>query len=124
MLNLILIKMKTLSLNEKLKLIKFYDANIIFGYESRTYAKINLNNNDDKHFISEMFKSIENFEDLFEAMNDTSLFREEMKVLEHGYATATGSNWDKMVVEFRSKKYVINDRKNWVAIYDGENGFN
>lgn len=74
--------------------------------------------------IKKQFSEIENIEDLMEAFNDTENFRNEMEVLEHGYATATGSNWDKMVVEFRGEKYVINDKQNHIVKYNGENGFN
>ena len=74
--------------------------------------------------IKKQFSEIENIEDLMEAFNDTNTFREEMNLLEHGYATATGSNYDKMVVEFRNVKYVINDRENFVVKLNDENGFN
>jgi len=73
--------------------------------------------------IKKQFSETENIEDLMEAFNDTEIFRNEMEVLEHGYATATGSNWDKMIVVFRGEKYVINDRENFVVKFNGENGF-
>jgi hypothetical protein len=73
--------------------------------------------------IKKRFSETENIENLIEAFNDTEIFRNEMEVLEHGYATATGGNYDKMVVVFRSEKYVINDRANFVVKFNGENGF-
>ncbi len=73
--------------------------------------------------IRNQFSKIGNTSDLLEAFNDTSIFREEIEVLEHGYATATGSNYDKMVVKFRGQKYVINDREGFVVKYNGKNGF-
>lgn len=73
--------------------------------------------------IKKQFSETENIENLMEAFNNTEIFRNEMEVLEHGYATATGSNWDKMVVVFRGEKYVINDRENFVVKFNGGNGF-
>lgn len=74
--------------------------------------------------IRNQFSKVTNISELLEAFNDTSIFRAEMRILEHSYATVTGSNYDKMVVEFRGQKYVINDRENYVVKYNGKNGFN
>jgi len=109
--------MKNLTLKTKERFLNWNTENY-FAYETQ-YMSLK----EKRAEIKKQFSEIENIEDLMEAFNDTENFRNEMEVFEHGYATATGSNWDKMVVGFRGVKYVINDRENFVVKYNGENGF-
>ena len=109
--------MKTLTLKAK---EQFLNWNTEGNF---THATQNLSLKVKREAIKKEFAETTNVEDLLEAFNDTKAFRAEMEVLENGYATATGSNWDKMVVLFRSVKYVINDREHTVVKYNGENGF-
>ena len=109
--------MKNLTLKTKERFLNW----ITFGYFR--YETQNMSLKEKRTEIEKQFYKIENIENLLEAFNDTEIFRNEMEVLEHGYATATGSNWDKMVVVFRVEKYVINDRENLVVKFNGENGF-
>lgn len=109
--------MKTLTLKKQESFLN-WNTEGLFAHEAQ-YMSLK----EKREEIKNQFSKVENATDLLEAFNDTSIFRAEMKMLEHGYATATGSNYDKMVVEFRGKKYVINDRENYVVKYNGENGF-
>ena len=123
--------MKNLTLNEKTDLLIFINGywgqylncasswnenkqlHKVMRYSLREYTII----------VDNEISKIKNIHNLIEAMTDSDIFRKEMNVLEHGFATATGSNWDKMVVEFRKEKFVINDRNMTVEIFNGENGF-
>lgn len=118
--------MKKLSYARKIEILDFYDGSWAYNPDFGTYngTDFNVRNKAEQEYINNEFSQLENVENLIEALDDTSVFRNEMDVLEHGFATATGSNYDKMVVEFRGEKYVINDREHWVQVYDGENGFN
>lgn len=109
--------MKTLTLKKKEALLNWNTK----GWFDFNTKSLSVKNKRDE--IRSEFSKIGNVDDLLEAFNNTSRFRSEMKVIEHGYATATGSNYDKMIIEFRGEKYVINDRKNSVQKYDGTNGF-
>jgi len=109
--------MKNLTLKTKERFLN-WNTEGYFAYETEHLISTEKNIE-----IKKQFSETENIENLMEAFNDTSTFRNEMKVLEHGYATATGSNYDKMVVDFRECKYVINDRENFVVKFNGENGF-
>ena len=102
---------------ENQKFLNWYTENF-FDFYTR-----NMNKKEKKQELKKQLSMIKNINDLMQAFNDTETFRNEMNILEHGYATATGSNYDKMVVIFRGKKYVINDREHFVTIYNGENGF-
>lgn len=110
--------MKTLTLKKQESFLN-WNTEGLFAHETQ-YMSLKHKREE----IRSQFSKTENVADLLEAYNDTSIFRSEMKMLEHDYATATGSNYDKMVVEFRGKKYVINDMENFVVKYNGENGFN
>ena len=110
--------MKNLTLKTKESFLNWNTENY-FAYETQ-YKSLKGKRAE----IKKQFSETENIENLMEAFNDTEIFRNEMEVLEHGYATATGSNYDKMVVVFRNEKYVINDRENFVEKFNGENGFN
>jgi hypothetical protein len=110
--------MKTLTLKKQESFLN-WNTEGLFSYETQ-----HMSLKERRKEIRTQFSKVENVADLLEAYNDTFIFRNEMKILEHGYATASGSNYDKMVVEFRGKKYVINDRENYVVKYNGENGFN
>ena len=109
--------MKNLTLKTKESFLN-WNTEGFFYYETE-----HMSFTEKKAEIKKQFSEIENIENLMEAFNDTEIFRNEMEVLEHGYATATGSNYDKMVVVFRNEKYVINDRANFVVKFNGENGF-
>lgn len=110
--------MKNLTLKTKESFLNWNTENY-FAYETQ-YMSLK----EKRAEIKKQFAEIENIDNLMEAFNDTDVFRNEIEVLEHGYATATGSNYDKMVVLFRGIKYVINDRENYVVKYNGKNGFN
>ena len=109
--------MKTLTLKTKERFLN-WNTEGYFAYETQY-----MSFTEKKVEIKKQFSETENIENLMEAFNDTKIFRDEMGVLEHGYATATGGNYDKMVVVFRGEKYVINDRENFVVKFNGENGF-
>lgn len=110
--------MKTLTLKKQESFLN-WNTEGYFAYETQ-YLSLKAKRAE----IRKQFKETKDLKDLLEAFNDSLIFRSEMKMLEHGYATATGSNYDKMVVEFRGVKYVINDRENYVVKYNGKNGFN
>jgi hypothetical protein len=76
-----------------------------------------------RNLIINQFAQIKNLSDLFEAYYDTSVFRSEMIIEEHGYSCATGSSFDKLLVSFRKEWYVVDDKHNFVARYNGSNGF-
>jgi len=109
--------MKTLTLKTKERFLT-WNTEGFFAHETQY-----MSFTEKKVEIKKQFSETENIENLMEVFNDTKIFRDEMEVLKHGYATATGSNYDKMVVVFRGEKYVINDRENSVVKFNGENGF-
>ena len=71
-----------------------------------------------KTLIEKEFSDVKNLKTELEAYYDTYAFMKESVMLEHDYAGACGSNYDLMLVEYRGKKYVINDRINTVTPFE------
>lgn len=120
-----------MNLTEKTNLLRFIDNN--WGYFLNCANSYGANKELPKYerltikeytaIVDKEIAKVENIEREFEAMTNSEVFRNEMKVLEHGFATATGSNWDKMIVEFRGEKYVIDDLRYTIEIANGENEY-
>ena len=107
--------MKTVkSLKEKTRFLNWY-----LGYGILELAESRfLSTEETKELINREFSEVENLENELEAYNDTYDFRKECVMLEHDFADASGSNYDLMLVEYRGKKYVINDRINTVTPFE------
>ena len=71
-----------------------------------------------KTLIEKEFSDVKNLKNELEAYYDTYAFMKESVMLEHDYAGACGSNYDRMLIEYREKKYVINDKWGTVKRYE------
>jgi len=97
--------------------------NWYLGYGIKELAESRfLSMSETKALIEKEFSEVADLENELEAYNDTYDFRKECVMLEHGYADASGSNYDWMLVEYRGKKYEINDRRNTVTRYENTFG--
>ena len=93
--------------------------NWYLGYGIKDLAESRfLSTKETKALINKKFSEIENLEDKLEAYYDTYDFRKECVMLDHDFADASGSSYDLMLVEYRGKKYEINDRRNTVTRYE------
>ena len=93
--------------------------NWYLDYSIESYAESRfLSDKERNELINKEFSEVANLENELEAYNDTYAFRKECVMLEHDFADASGSNYDYMLVEYRGKKYVINDRRNTVTPYE------
>jgi len=113
------IEMTTIkSIKEKTRFLDWY-----LGYGILELAESRfLSANETKELINREFSEVENLENELEAYNDTYAFRKECVMLDHDFADASGSNYDLMLVEYRGKKYEINDRRNTVTRYENTFG--
>ena len=92
-----------------------------YGIEDLADSRF-LSDSETNALIEKKYSEVANLENELEAYNDTYAFRKECVMLEHGYADASGSNYDWMLVEYRGKKYEINDRRNTVTRYENTFG--
>jgi len=123
--------MKNLTLSQKTSLLTFVHGDWSYALDcandyqenKQLHKSVKRTKKDYTRIVDGEILKLSNVDREFEAMTDTDLFRSEMEVIDHGFATATGSNWDKMIVKFRREMYVINDRNHSVVKYNGENGF-
>ena len=93
--------------------------NWYLGYGIKELAESKfLSDSETKALIEKEFSEVADLETELEAYYDTYAFRKECVMLEHDFADASGSNYDYMLVEYRGKKYVINDRRNTVTPYE------
>ena len=113
------IEMTTLkSLKAKENFLNWY-----LDYSIESFAKSRfLSAKERNELINKKFSEVKNLKDKLEAYNDTYAFRKECVMLEHDFADASGSNYDYMLVEYRGKKYEINDRRNTVTRYENTFG--
>ena len=106
--------MKRKNLREKVHFLNWYLGFRIMELKESRFLSIS----EIEALIEKKISEVANLENELEAYNDTYDFRKECVMLEHGYADASGSNYDYMLVEYRGKKYVINDRRNTVTRYE------
>ena len=110
--------MKIKSLKEKENFLNWY-----LGYRIKDFAESKfLSDNETNALIEKRYSEVTNLENELEAYNDTYAFRKECVMLDHDFADASGSNYDLMLVEYRGKKYEINDRRNTVTRYENTFG--
>ena len=106
------------SIKEKTEFLDWY-----LGYGIKDLAESRfLSTKETEALINKKFSEIENLEDKLGAYYDTYDFRKECVMLDHDFADASGSNYDWMLVEYRGKKYEINDRRNTVTRYENTFG--
>ena len=77
-----------------------------------------------KEYVNTEFAKIKDVENYYHALYQTEVFDNEAEMIDHSYATATGSNYDLCLFKFRNEKYVVDSRnvENLaVEIYNGEN---
>ena len=110
--------MKRKNWREKVHFLNWYLGFRIMELKESRFLSIS----ESKALIEKKISEVANLENELEAYNDTYAFRKECVMLEHGYADASGSNYDWMLVEYRGKKYEINDRRNTVTRYENTFG--
>ena len=107
--------MKTIkSIKEKTRFLDWY-----LGYGILELAESRfLSTMETEALIEKEFSEVADLENELEAYNDTYAFRKECVMLDHDFADASGSNYDYMLVEYRGKKYEINERMNTVIRHE------
>ena len=101
------------SLREKIDFLNWYLRYRIEDFAESEFLSISETN----ALIEKKYSEIENIEDKLEAYNNTYAFRQECVILKQDYVNAYGLNYDRMLVEYKGKKYVINDLRNTVTLY-------
>lgn len=121
--------MKKLTFAQKLKIIYLHysDENYFYLYAQGDYSmpvKVDASKRTHQGVIQKEWEKIEKIaadKRYLEVINDTSAFRAESELIDHGYSGWTGSNYDKMLVRFCGEEYVINDKEKYITKYNGLN---